>query len=130
MRKLNIKNLRCIGVVICLLILASGTYLVFRFSLGIFAPQNYFTAKELLQANKISIIQLGELSPNFYKKQQLAKSYGFELVAGGCEISTEIEVGIKQHNKLMMEELERKYGKGCWSMLKGKLDSIDAIVVQ
>lgn len=107
------------------ILLIGGLYLVFRFAFGLFTPLNYLTARQDIKNGKIQIVVLGEIFTKDKQKQDLAKTYGFELYFFGCNLSTEIINGTKYYNQTMIDYLERKYGSGWWKKFQAQLDSID-----
>ncbi len=107
-----------------IILLCSGIYLGLRFAFGLFTPYNFWTAEQDIRNGKIQVIEIGELPLYFDAKQKLANTYGFKFSLHGCNVTTDILNGTKYYNRLVIEHLETKYGKGLWTKFQNQLNSI------
>lgn len=92
---------------------------------GLFTPYNFWTAQQDLKNGKVQIIEIGEMPLNFEQKQKFADSYGFKFSLHGCNVTTDILKGTDYYNRIVVDHLETKYGKGWWTKFQTQLDSID-----
>ncbi|WP_316786533.1 hypothetical protein [Pedobacter frigiditerrae] len=107
------------------LLLLGGLYFGLRFMFGLFTPYNFWTAQQDIKNEEVRIIEIGELPLNFEQKQKLANSYGFNFSLHGCNVTTDILNGTDYYNRVVVDHLENKYGKGWWTKFQNQLDSID-----
>jgi hypothetical protein len=106
------------------IIVLGGLYFGLRFAFGLFTPFNSLTAQQDIANNKIKIIELGELPRNSKQMYKLAKSYGVEIYFYGCNVTPDIESGVKYYNQTVINYLDQKYTSNWWSEFQIQLDSL------
>jgi hypothetical protein len=124
-KKLNNSLKRKIAYGLLTIILISAICYGLNSAFGLFTPFNNWTAKKDIKNGKLQIAEVGEMPLNFDQKQKLAQSYGFRFYLLGCIVPSGIKNGTMLYNKVMIDHLEEKFGKGWWSKFQNQLDSID-----
>jgi hypothetical protein len=113
---------------IILIVLVVGLSFILKYKFGIFSPYNTWTAQQDIKKGKIQYLEFSQEPLNSKTKQELAKSYGFNLIYFDCcETTVGVLNGSDFYNRKMIEYLENKYNKGWWTHFQAQLDSIDKI---
>jgi hypothetical protein len=110
-----------------LIILLSVILLVgLSFSLGLFSPYNFFTAKHELKTNHLKKVCINQRELWFIAEKEMGDKYGLDVVNISNPYRTRPinYFGIKIYNEIMMRGFIKRNGVNIYKKYKNELDSL------